>query len=107
MGSSNNQLPVELTFLEAKNSRFPETCSWIAISQFFDFHFSQSACIHSTRYTLAFPLRFGLTGYFIPTLFFEVWQRDQVQENYRKGTIVSQLFSVLIAMINYLFVVSQ
>jgi hypothetical protein len=52
----------------------------------------------------AFPLLFALAGYFITTLFFEAWQWDEQQENYSKGIFVSQLFSVLIAVINYLFV---
>jgi hypothetical protein len=52
----------------------------------------------------AFPLLFALAGYFITTLFFEAWQWDTSQENYRQGIFVSQLFSVLIAVINYLFV---
>jgi hypothetical protein len=52
----------------------------------------------------AFPLLFALAGYFITTLFFEAWQWDASQENYRQGIFVSQLFSILIAVINYLFV---
>ena len=52
----------------------------------------------------AFPLLFALAGYFITTLFFETWQWDASQENYRQGIFVSQLFSILIAVINYLFV---
>jgi hypothetical protein len=52
----------------------------------------------------AFPLLFALAGYFITTLFFEAWQWDTSQENYLQGIFVSQLFSVLIAVINYLFV---
>ena len=52
----------------------------------------------------AFPLLFALAGYFITTLFFEAWQWDERQENYRQGIFVSQLFSILIAVINYLFV---
>ena len=52
----------------------------------------------------AFPLLFALAGYFITTLFFEAWNWDTSQKNYRQGIFVSQLFSVLIAVINYLFV---
>ena len=52
----------------------------------------------------AFPLLFALAGYFITTLFFEAWNWDSSQENYRQGIFVNQLFSVLIAVINYLFV---
>nr|WKN38684.1 ATG16 family protein [Tunicatimonas sp. TK19036] len=48
----------------------------------------------------AFPVLFAMAGYFITTLFFDAWNFGKPP----KGIFVSQLFSLLIAVINYLFV---
>ncbi len=48
----------------------------------------------------AFPIAFAMAGYFITTLFFDAWNFDKT----RQDIFVSQLFSLLIAVINYLFV---
>ncbi len=48
----------------------------------------------------AFPVAFAMAGYFITTLFFDAWNFDKT----RQDIFVSRLFSLLIAVINYLFV---
>ena len=48
----------------------------------------------------AFPILFAVAGYFITTLFFDAWNFEKTGQ----GIFVSQLFSLLIAVINYLFV---
>nr|WKN34396.1 hypothetical protein K4G66_18635 [Tunicatimonas sp. TK19036] len=48
----------------------------------------------------AFPVLFALAGYFITTLFFDAWNLERLP----RDIFVSQLFSLLIAVINYLFV---
>ena len=48
----------------------------------------------------AFPVLFAVAGYFITTLFFDAWNFSKSSQ----GIFVSQLFSLLIAVINYLFV---
>jgi len=48
----------------------------------------------------AFPVAFAMAGYFITTLFFDAWNFGKT----RQDIFVSQLFSLLIAVINYLFV---
>ena len=48
----------------------------------------------------AFPVAFAISGYFITTLFFDAWNFEKTKQD----IFVSQLFSLLIAVINYLFV---
>ena len=48
----------------------------------------------------AFPVLFAIAGYFITTLFFDAWNFEKPAH----GIFISQLFSLLIAVINYLFV---
>jgi hypothetical protein len=48
----------------------------------------------------AFPVAFAMAGYFITTLFFDAWNFEKSKQD----IFVSQLFSLLIAVINYLFV---
>ena len=48
----------------------------------------------------AFPILFAVAGYFITTLFFDAWNFEKTGQD----IFVSQLFSLLIAVINYLFV---
>lgn len=53
----------------------------------------------------AFPVAFAVAGYFITTLFFDAWNWTAPRfDQARQDIFVSQLFSLLIAVINYLFV---